>query len=1063
MNPIKYFIIFVLILGCFFLFISAQPTNLNEARELINKSKDRLSKGDTKEDIKKNIAEAITFFEKDSIKYHHDLVLAYQHLGVYYYNTKENQEAKKCFYQSVRLTKQKTDKDIILAQLYTSLGNIASLKERKFEEANKFYNLATNNLPIERNDTTLIAKYNIINGRGIIEYSQRKYFEAAKYFEEAKEILPNSEQFYAKHGQIYNNLYACAINTQQYILAEEYINKSIAIRSSTEPINYTSLVESYGNLAYFYFSSGLYYQSEETALKALNLKDSVHESSIGIIYHHLGLSYLLQNKLNKSIKYFEKEILLLDKYDIAPRHIVNCFLSLSSAYNNAKDSTNALLTINKALKIALHHKLDVTLSDIYINKGNIYYVNGIYKKAIENNKKASLAAQKSKNKINEAKAFYNIANIKTTQGKYQEALPFLQKVIALDKQNYQFPHSELGRSYAKLSLTYINLKKWKEAAKNTEQAFKALNITDENFEVSQIGNFNRSLLAIRTRILIIKYQSKNLTEIDIKRINFYAKKIDEIILYMQLSGSTITDINFLQQHIQKAYEAIAEANLLYYLKNDSFLHLKKAFEYSEKRKTIRLLYAARDINAKMFSNIPIELINQELALKKEIKLLKRQGVQNGKDIQKIHKLEEELSAVIAQYPEKYRKLKYDFSTILLENTQAQLDDNQTLIEYFVADSVYAFIITPKMTKVMTITSTDGLKQQISDYKNNLLRLKRGDDWIREKQKYVQQSLDLYQRIFEPLMPYIQGNRLVIIPDKMIWNVPFESLITKPVSTTKPINKQSYKNYAYLLKKYSMSYNYSATLLNEMLKNLPKKNKDVFAGFAPNFERPTAWDTLHSNRQEVKDISQLLGGRAFLNENASKSNFLKEAPHYRFLHFASHAKADTSNGNNSFIVLQNGVDKFDSLFTDELYDIQLPAELVSLGVCESADGSFEEGEGVISLTRGFTYAGARSIVATNWQTRDKTSSEIMPHFYKNIKEGMPKDSALQLAKLAYLKHTATPPLYWAGFMLIGDMESVVIAEPFSYLFWIKVMGFLVLLIGMIGFYRIRKKRRSYSVF
>ena len=92
----------------------------------------------------------------------------------------------------------------------------------------------------------------------------------------------------------------------------------------------------------------------------------------------------------------------------------------------------------------------------------------------------------------------------------------------------------------------------------------------------------------------------------------------------------------------------------------------------------------------------------------------------------------------------------------------------------------------------------------------------------------------------------------------------------------------------------------------------------------------------------------------------------------------------------------------------------------MSACETGIGKIARGEGIISLARAFKYAGCRNIVMSLWKANDKTTSGIMYDFCKNLKKGMPKDEALQRAKLKYLESSDhSHPFYWATFVLIGD--------------------------------------------
>ena len=116
---------------------------------------------------------------------------------------------------------------------------------------------------------------------------------------------------------------------------------------------------------------------------------------------------------------------------------------------------------------------------------------------------------------------------------------------------------------------------------------------------------------------------------------------------------------------------------------------------------------------------------------------------------------------------------------------------------------------------------------------------------------------------------------------------------------------------------------------------------------------------------------------------------------------------------------------------EIYDLDLNAELVTLSGCETGLGELRSGEGIISLARAFSFAGAKSIISSLWPVSDKSTAVIMTSFYKYLRMGLPKDTALQKAKMNYLTssgHADAHPFYWGSFICMGDMRPVQPSHP-----------------------------------
>ena len=104
-----------------------------------------------------------------------------------------------------------------------------------------------------------------------------------------------------------------------------------------------------------------------------------------------------------------------------------------------------------------------------------------------------------------------------------------------------------------------------------------------------------------------------------------------------------------------------------------------------------------------------------------------------------------------------------------------------------------------------------------------------------------------------------------------------------------------------------------------------------------------------------------------------------------VHFATHGVLDSEHPDLSGLVLslvdEKGTPQDGFLRMHEIYNLRLPADLVVLSACQTALGREIRGEGLVGLTRGFMYAGARSVVASLWQVDDESTAELMKLFYR----------------------------------------------------------------------------------
>jgi len=426
------------------------------------------------------------------------------------------------------------------------------------------------------------------------------------------------------------------------------------------------------------------------------------------------------------------------------------------------------------------------------------------------------------------------------------------------------------------------------------------------------------------------------------------------------------------------------------------------------------------------------------------------------------------------YPNYYR-IQHDLNVVSIPEVQNELlQDSVALIEYFVGDtSIYAFVITKEQSQVIPIKRDFPLEEYINDFRKGIsIDANRLPDNQQDSlnQLYTQSAYKLYQKLVIPLKRTLSGiDKLIIIPDDVIGYIPFDALLTSEVNETMRL-----REYPYFIKDYQSSYAYSATSLREMMqkKHVDKRRKN-FLGVAPLFEGEHGHNLLKArnvdyankrndllplkyNVEEVRRLNELLGGEVLMDTEATESAFLNNASQFQIIHLSTHGKANDLVGDNSFIAFYEVKDSIENewLYNRELYNMELNADMVVLSACETGVGELQGAEGIISLARGFSYAGAKSIVTTLWSVDDEEAPELMVGFYEYLLEGHTKDAALRKSKLDYLyKSTKPHPYYWAGFIPIGDMEVVSFDNKYN----LVGLGFsaLLLLIVLVVLNEIRK--------
>jgi CHAT domain-containing protein len=195
----------------------------------------------------------------------------------------------------------------------------------------------------------------------------------------------------------------------------------------------------------------------------------------------------------------------------------------------------------------------------------------------------------------------------------------------------------------------------------------------------------------------------------------------------------------------------------------------------------------------------------------------------------------------------------------------------------------------------------------------------------------------------------------------------------------------------------------AMLRGEKLKRLPASQREV--------------------RLASQDIpSSIVFTGASASEQALKSATLKD---FRLVHFATHALVDDWSVARTSMILAPGRGEDGFLTPDELSRLSFDADVVVLSACRTAAGEFVGSEGIRGLAAPLLEAGARSIVATQWEVGDAAAARLSADLYRALRAGEPIIDAARTARLAS-RRRGDSPASWAVLAVIGDSH----AKPFG---------------------------------
>ena len=401
--------------------------------------------------------------------------------------------------------------------------------------------------------------------------------------------------------------------------------------------------------------------------------------------------------------------------------------------------------------------------------------------------------------------------------------------------------------------------------------------------------------------------------------------------------------------------------------------------------------------------------------------------------------EQQVMAEIERYDERLHWSKM----VSADQLQKQMEREQkALAEFFLGENrSFVWLFARGQSYVEILPPRKQIESAVKAYLDKLAVTPNRYYTGREIAKLREQGSELFATLFGGLSKRIgPGQRLIIVPDGLLYYLPFETLI---------------HNGHYLLEDHEISYDSSASMLSLWKESTDRvegtDQMELFAVGDPllrpgavavsgkdarrgprnstrsmNSSRTADLAPLPRARDEVRYIASLFRPdrcKVFLGSESTEAAIKRESlRRYRRLHFATHSLIDEKSPWHSAVVLapadEAGEDGF--LEVGEISRLTLDCDLVVISACQTGRGQLLTGEGIVGLSRAFLYAGARSVVVSLWDVTDISTSQLMKQFYQNLANGMGNAAALRQAKLKMLNsgEAARHPHYWSSFVIVG---------------------------------------------
>jgi CHAT domain-containing protein/tetratricopeptide (TPR) repeat protein len=366
----------------------------------------------------------------------------------------------------------------------------------------------------------------------------------------------------------------------------------------------------------------------------------------------------------------------------------------------------------------------------------------------------------------------------------------------------------------------------------------------------------------------------------------------------------------------------------------------------------------------------------------------------------LRKLQDEQDNLLIDIRLKNPQLDSLISIAPLKTAQVQqlLEPGVALLAYYLLpNEVIGWWLTKDDIKVQrTTVNRDLLEQQIMEYRRKLQNLEPVDT----------ASVALYDRLLSPFDKNRQQAQVLgIIPHGILHYLAFSTL------------KQGEST---LIDQLPLFFVPSASVMSYTLsRRQTEKNLKVLALGNPDLNNPDL--ALPFAEQEVSTIHWQFPQTTELTGKKAKEAWLKKhIGEFGIIHIASHGEFNPINPLASALLLSPDQKEDGFLKAQEIFGLNITADLVMLSACQTGLGKISKGDDVVGLNRSFFYAGTHSIISSLWKVSDISTAIMTKQFYRAYRGGENKSQALRRAML-HVKSRFPHPGYWGAFTLTGDYQ------------------------------------------
>ncbi len=900
-------------------------------------------------------------------------------------------------------------RDVILSR---SLNNLAIALEhtKRTDEAITLHlrNLAIRLQILEADDDEISSTYNNL---GICLYNKSMYLEAIRYYKKGleKRLIRFGEGDFLTQSSLLNiaNCYLRLGNLDRAAL-----NCKRVIENAADPRGYITAF-ALNTLGLIWIQMGRIGAAKEAIIQSLEIKQSKFESGHPSIVNSMNA---LADICLSQKRYDEARKISLDCVEVLFHKFGPECYQLFHAYNS--------------------------LGAICIHTGDFEESRSVLYKSISIVEKLNLPGK--------AFAVYvNLSELHVKLEEYHQALSYAQ--LALSRSVTGFDNSDPAID----PLPYISKAPFNilMVFENKISAFRGLSETENELKCQES--------ALQTLLIACLWVGHFRREVVFE--SGYLQLMESASYLYRLGMSLCADlldqpdlVRIVQRNLSKelSYQRLDLSAIDQILLDSDVSDLVYAF--SEMGKATMLAIRMKGVLVDARGQIPEELLQEGRSLSNRMGQIRSSYLNtlaNGKEVnqykvkQKIE-LETEFIALVdtlkENYPDYFRDW-YLSRHVPIDSIQQRLMDGEAMLHYSICgDTILIMAITRIEYVFRLVDKPQDYDAQVSSFVSSIRRA--------ASDRYVNTAKGLYLLLIQPVEAVLKNiEKLIIVPEDVMLLIPFEALLTETAASG-----IGYGDLPYLLRDFEICYHYSAKLWFEgrgETKSLKELEESVLA-FAPVFEGKSestvkkssealavrsvriggkSYQELKHSETELKGVGQLFqahGGAADLHFHgqATLSKFKSKLADHKYLLIASHTHWSDGFDEEPGILFspeckhQSDTDSIDHqciLTLSDIYNLQMKADLVVLSCCETGIGKLHRGEGIMGINRAFLAAGARNVVYTLFKVYDDVSCELTISMFDYILQGHSYRRALRQAKLDLIARREVAPIFWSGFLLLGD--------------------------------------------